>query len=145
MTGWHRRSLGDETGSGLVDSITGVTVFLSLLFLATHLVLNLYATSTVTAVAFDAARIVAAKGGGQAAEAQAEAQARRMLSRYQENGELHFEWNYPKASDAQIDRVELRVLAEHPTNLLAVVPMPYQRVDRTLVVRMERVRESPHE
>ncbi len=136
-----RSSAADEEGSGLVGSITGVTVFLGLLFLAVHLVLNLYATSTVTAVSFDAARIVAGQGGGPAAEAWAEAHARTMLDRYSSAGKLEFEWSYPNTDgDPEPDRVQLRVLAEHPTTLLAAMPMPYQHVDRTLVVRMERVR-----
>ncbi len=133
--------LPDEDGSGLVGSITGVTVFLSLLFLAVHLVLNLYATSTVTAVSFDAARLVAGKGGSPAAEAYAEGHARRMLDRYEEEGSLQFSWRYPNTDgDSEPDRVELRVVAMHPTNLLGNVSMPYQHIDRTLVVRMERVR-----
>lgn len=134
-------SPGDEEGSGLIGSITGVTVFLVLLFLAVHLVLNLYATSTVTAVGFDAARLVAGRGGGPDAEAYAEGQARHMLDRYASAGSLRFIWSYPDTDgDPEPDRVELRVIADHPTNLLAVVPMPYQHVDRTLAVRMERVR-----
>lgn len=132
--------VSQETGSGLVGSIAGVTVFLSLLFLAAHLVINLYATSTITAVAFDAARTAAANGGGPLAEARAETRARQMLSRYTKDGSLRFEWSYPKAKDADADRVALRVIARHPTRLLRAVPMPYQNVDRTLVVRMERLR-----
>ncbi len=136
----RRSTPADENGSGLVGSITGVTVFLSLLFLAVHLLLNLYATSTVTAVGFDAARIVAGKGGGPAAEASAEQHARQILNRYEDEGNLEFIWSYPNTEgDAKPDRVQLRVIAEHPTNLFANVSMPYQRIDRTFFVRMERV------
>ena len=57
-----------------------MTVFLTLLLFAVHLVLNLYATSVVTAVAFDAARVVAGSEGGRAAEVVAEREARAVLT-----------------------------------------------------------------
>ena len=54
----------DESGGVPISSLLGFAVFLGLLFLATQVLVHLYATSTVTAVAFDTARRAAADGGG---------------------------------------------------------------------------------
>lgn len=122
-----------ERGAGLVSTLGGVTMFLGLLLFAVHLVLNLYGTSTVTAVAFDAARIAAGSDGDEAA---AEAYARRLLGGYVERGALELDWS---ASDA--DHVRLRVVAEHPTaDLLPLLDLPFDVTDRTVVVRREAFR-----
>ena len=125
----------------MVSSIVGVTAFLVLLLFAVQLVLNLYATSTVTAAAFDGARIVAGAHGGATAEAEAEAHIRSLLSRYAAAGRLDLHWSY-RDTDAEPgpDVVALTVDADHPTRLLAVFPIPYQHVERTITVRMERLR-----
>lgn len=52
----------DESGGVPVSSLFGFAVFLGLLLLATQVLVHLYATSTVTAVAFDTARRAAADG-----------------------------------------------------------------------------------
>lgn len=52
-----------EAGSSPVTSVFGVAIFLGFLLLASQVLLHLYATSTITAVAFDAARRAAADGG----------------------------------------------------------------------------------
>ena len=128
-----------ENGTGLIGSLVGVTVFLSLLLFAVHLVLNLYATSVVTAVAFDAARVVAGSDGGRTAEVAAERHARGVLGRYDDAGDLDFAWRYLSTDgDGVPDVVELRVVAVHPTALLAHLDVPFQRVDRTVTVRLER-------
>ena len=112
-------------------------MFLVLLLFAVHLVLNLYATSVVTAVAFDAARVVAGASGD---EATAERQARALLDGY-DAADLSFEWRYTSVDgDAEPDVVELRVVARHPTTLLPSAVVPYREVDRTVRVRVERVR-----
>jgi hypothetical protein len=131
----------DEAGTGMVASVVGVTAFLCLLLFATQLVLNLYATSTVTAAAFDGARIVAGARGGPAAEAEAEAHIRSLLSRYAAPGRLDLHWSY-RDTDAEPgpDVVALEVDADHPTRLLAVFPIPYQHIERTITVRMEQLR-----
>ena len=66
----------------MVSALAGTTAFLVLLLFATQLLFNLYATSVVTAAAFDAARVVAGADGGPDRITGAEAQARRMLGRY---------------------------------------------------------------
>lgn len=67
---------GDEHGAGSVASVFGVAVFLGFLLVAAQLLIHLYATSTVTAVAFDSARRAAADGGDCAS---AESRARTAL------------------------------------------------------------------
>lgn len=127
--------LADETGTGLIGSLVGVTVFLVLLLFAVQLALNLYATSAVTSVAFDAAREVAGSDGGVASTDAAEARARALLDRFEAGGgHLEFQWN-----TGRDDAVVLRVVAERKP-LLANVSFPFQRVARTVTVRWERPR-----
>lgn len=127
--------MGDgEEGTGLLGSIVGVTVFLVLLLFAVQVALNLYATSAVTGVAFDAARIVAGADGGPGAVPAAEAHARGVLADLESGGgSLDFEWT---VSD---DVVVVRVRASRPP-LLAAVPFPFESVDRTVRVRREALR-----
>lgn len=132
---------GSEAGTGLLGSIVGVTVFLVLLLFAVHLVLNLYGTSVVTAAAFDAARLRAGGGGTVVSEGEAERHVHDLLDGYRADGRLELSWSYPDTDgDGAPDIVALRVVAEHPTDLLTRVDFPFQRVDRTVTVRMERVR-----
>lgn len=119
----------------------GVGAFLVLLLFATHLVLNLYAASTVTAIAFDAAREVAGSDGGPVAEAAAEARARALLGGIGRPGTLEFDWRYPSTDgDGEPDLVEVRVEARSPSRLLPAASLPFQTVERTVRVRLERLR-----
>ena len=56
--------LVDERGGGPISIWIGFLVFLVMLLFAVQVLFNLYATSVVTAVAYDAARRVAGGGGG---------------------------------------------------------------------------------
>lgn len=130
-----------EAGTGLIGSIVGVTVFLVLLLFAVHLVLNLYGTSIVTAAAFDAARLRAGGSGAAMSEAEAEVQLLELLDGYRDDGRLDLTWSYPDTDgDGEADAVALRVVAAHPTDLLAGLSFPFQHIDRTISVRMERLR-----
>jgi len=132
--------MDDEAGVGLVSTLAGVGAFLALLLFAVHLVLNLYATSVVNAVTFDAARVVSGSSGGRAAEVAAEGKARALLGRYDDEGDLAFTWRYPSTDgDAEPDSVELHVVATHPTRL-SPIDLPWSEVDRTVTVRLERLR-----
>jgi hypothetical protein len=51
-----------EDGSSAITTVFGVLIFLGFLMLATQVLVHLYATSTVSAVAFDTARRAAAQG-----------------------------------------------------------------------------------
>jgi hypothetical protein len=113
----------------------GVTVFIVLLLFAVQLSLNLYATSVVTTVTYDAARQVAGSDGGPLATRDAEARARDLLDRFESGGgSLRFRWDTTRD-----DVLVLEVVAERPA-LLANVRFPFQRVERTAVVRWERLR-----
>lgn len=125
--------MSEEGGAGLVGTLAGVTTFLALLFFAVHLLLNLYGASTVTAVAFDAARIAAGSDGDVGG---AQRYAEGLLSGYVERGALDLDF-----SGSDEDVVRLHVVAEHPTaELLPFVELPFDVTDRTVVVRRERVR-----
>ena len=135
MAAAGRDRLCDERGVGLVGSLVGVTVFLVLLLFAVQLALNLYATTAVSSIAFDAAREVAGSEGGPGSTVEAEARARRLLRRFEAGGgTLDFAWD-----TSRDDVVLLRVVAERPS-LLPNVSFPFQRVTRTVSVRWERDR-----
>ena len=134
------RSSSGETGAGAIGSLVGVTVFLALLLFAVHLVLNLYGSSVVTAVAFDSARLRAGSEGATASEEDSERHAHELLDGYGPD-RVRMTWTYPDTDgDGRPDAVSLRMVAEHPTDLLAGVRLPFQRLDRTVVVRLERLR-----
>jgi hypothetical protein len=119
-------SASSADGTGVVGTVVGGFVFLSFLFFAVQVVLGLYATSVVTAVAHDAAKTVAGADAGAGAEAQrsATAAARRALGRLGDDVELTWSW--------EGDDVVLRVRAPRPSVLGDVV--------RTVRVRVEAVR-----
>ena len=128
----------DERGVGVVGAIGGVTVFFALLLVSVQLLFNLYATTVVTAVAFDAARVVAGDDAGTAAEggrAVAEVSARRLLGRY--GRRVTFDWQ--QSDDAT---VVLRVRADNPTFVMRswAGSLGFDHIDRTVRVRVERVR-----
>ncbi len=111
-------------------------MFLGLLLFAVQALFNLYATSVVTAVAYDAARRVAVADGGTASIGAAEADARRALGRYGER--VTFDWS--GTDDGQV--VVLSVHARNPTRLLPALagPLAFDEIDRTVRVRVETFR-----
>jgi hypothetical protein len=128
---------GRDRGAGLIGTIGGVVVFLTLLTFAVQLLFNLYATSAVTAVAHDAARAAAGGLAGtdpEASIADAEADARAALGRYGER--LEFDW------DIDARRVQLTIGADHPRVAISAVAsvFGFNRVERTVEIRIEEVR-----
>lgn len=129
-------------GQGLVSSLAAVAVFLGFLFFAVHLVISLYATSTVTGQAYDAARRVAAAdidhsdpAAVASAQRRAEADLRGSLGDYAERIES-LDW-----SGSTADVVSLRVRAQNPSFLVfATAPLGVEQIDRTVKVRVEKVR-----
>lgn len=106
--------------------------------MAVQLLFNLYATTVVSAVAFDAARVVAGHEGGSdpgARQAVAEGAARRLLGRY--GRRVTFDW---QGSDD--DTVVLRVRANNPNLVVGswAGSLGFDHVDRTVRVRVERLR-----
>jgi hypothetical protein len=113
----------------------GFSVFLVMLLFAVQVLFNLYATSVVTAVSYDAARRVAGGDGGAEFITDAESQARSELGRYGDR--VTFDWS---ASGA--DEVVLHVRASNPHVLLPLLagPAAFDQIDRTIRVRVERFR-----
>lgn len=64
----------DQTGIGIISSVIGFLVFSCLLLVAVQVAFDLYARSTLGAVAADAARVVAGSDAGPTAVAMAEAE-----------------------------------------------------------------------
>lgn len=135
------RSVAEEGGAGLVSTTTGVTVFLLLLLFATQVLYNLYATSVVTAAAYDAARVVAgaaARGDTIEAERQAKAHFRQLLGRY---GTDHVQ--ILDFSESTADVVVLHVRSRNPNLLLGRAGRTaFGVIDRRVRVRVERFQES---
>lgn len=123
-----------ERGTGVISSIFGLLVVLVLLLFAVQVIYDLYATSAVTAAAYDAARVVAGSDGGAGATATAEARARDALGRY--GSRVSFAWS------VDADVVRLHVVARNPGFLPASLrrPLGVDAVDRTVRVRTERLR-----
>jgi hypothetical protein len=125
---------GDERGSGPLSAWFGFVVFLALLFVAVQILFNLYATSVVTSVSYDAARRVAAAHGDPAAVPAAESGARAALGRY--SPQVRFDWS------VDADMVVLRVRAHNPSVLMPATagPLAFADIDRTVRVRVEGFR-----
>jgi len=123
-----------EAGTGLIATVAGVTAFLVLLLLAVQVTYDLYATSAVSAAAYDAARVVAGADGGAAKVGEAEAGARRALGAYASRAT--FTWTLDG------EAVQLRVVAANPGFLPATLrrPLGIDTVDRTVRLRVERFR-----
>lgn len=124
----------DERGSGVLSAWFGLVVFFTLLLFAVQVLYNLYATSVVTSISYDAARRVATARGDPVAVGHAEADARAALGSYA--ARVTFTW----AVDSEA--VVLRVRADNPSFLLPAVagPLAFGELDRTLRVRVERFR-----
>lgn len=124
----------DERGGGVLSAWFGLVVFFALLLFAVQVLYNLYATSVVTSVSYDAARRVAAARGDPDAVARAEADARAALGSYASR--VTYGWT------VDADVVVLRVRARNPSFLLPAVagPVAFGEVDRTVRVRVERFR-----
>jgi hypothetical protein len=127
-----------ERGTALVGTLVGVLVFIVFLFAAVQLLLALYATSTVTAVATDAARSVASRRVDHtdpravaAAEREATAAARHSLGAF--GRRVRFDWTMDR------DTIRLRVRAEN--RRLSIPGFAaldgFTHVDRTVVLRLE--------
>lgn len=124
----------DERGGGVLSAWFGLVVFFALLLFAVQVLYNLYATSVVTSVSYDAARRVAAARGDPGAVGRAEAYARDALGSYA--ARVTFSWTVDG------EAVVLRVQARNPSFLLPAVagPLAFGELDRTVRVRVERFR-----
>lgn len=116
-----------------MSAIFGVAIFLGFLLFATQVLLHLYATSAVTAVAFDSARAVAASSG--ASRVQAEANARDLLGAY--GRDVRFQWAETP------DEVVLVVSGPTPAPLIEAVADlgSFSGIRREVRVRKEGFRD----
>lgn len=135
MVAHVRRRCRPEAGAGLIGVVGGLGAFLAFLLLACHVLVHLYATSVVTAAAFDAARIVSGSDGGPAAQADAIAHAQGLVGRWSDDVELTF-------TRVDEEQVVLRAQAQSP----ALLPRTLGRltevgvIDREVRVRRETFR-----
>ena len=102
---------GREEGAGLLSTAAGVVVFLVFLMFAVQLLFGLYSSSTVTAVANDAATRAASSDAPPLAVIEAEARA----SLGEVGRSASFEWDVDDADgDGVPDTVVLEVTARPP-------------------------------
>ena len=125
-TSTRSSATSSNAGTGVIGTVVGVTMFLTLLLFAVQVVLGLYATTVVTAAAYDAAKSVA--GADRPSPSSAVDVARRRIGALGDRAV--FTW----AIDD--DTVALTVRAPRPT----LLPLVSFDVVRTVRVRVESVR-----
>ncbi|HET6794758.1 MAG TPA: hypothetical protein VFH45_09965 [Acidimicrobiales bacterium] len=123
---------GGDAGTAVVGTLVGFLIFLTLLLLATQILVRLYATSALTSAATRAADAVASSPvpgtGVEAAEAQARAELGSFGARH-----TTFLWR-----EVDPQQVVLEVQGRSP-EFLPGLP-GWSRIDRTVTVRTERFR-----
>ena len=131
-------SVNRDRGAGLLSTSFGILFFLGFLFFAVQLLFNLYATSVVTSVTYDAARSVATSGHPATQDDldAATSRARSQLGNYAS----HVEFQWDVTSDPDV--VKLRVIATNPRFLGPVIDtfVGFDVIDRTVEVRVEEFR-----
>ncbi len=116
-----------------MSAFVGFAIFMTLLLFAVQVLVRLYATSTITATAFDAAREVATAPGDPSVEVpNAQASATQRLGRF---GASHTTFSWLEVDGQQ---VVLRVVATAPGFLPGMGSL--RHIDRTITVRRERFR-----
>lgn len=131
-----------DRGQSLIGTTAALVVFLTFLMFAVHLAVNLYANSTVTARAYDAATQVAGAdidhgdpGAVAAAMQAAEADLRTGLGGYSDRIR---ELDWTGTTD---DVVQLRLVVDNPSFLIfSAGGVGVETIDKTVRVRVERVR-----
>jgi hypothetical protein len=127
-----------DRGTGAISTAAGVLVFLIFLVGTVQLLFSLYASSTVTAVANDAAQRAAAAGAPPLSVI--EADARATLGRV--GDEASFTWSRDDADgDGADDTVVLRVIARPPRFVPPSIGdgIGLGAIDRTIRVRLEEL------
>ena len=134
-----RRRLAGHGGTGLIATFAAVIVFLAFLLFAVQLLVDLYATTSVTSAAFDGARMVAGSRTDHAdpralgaSRAAAEARMRAELGAFGRT--VHVDWS---GSDAQV--VQVRLVGDAPGFLWPGLDdvAGARHIDRTVRVRVE--------
>ena len=126
-----------DDGAGVLSTSFGVGVFLAFVLFAVQLLINLYAASVVTSVAYDAARRVAVAGTSppnEADERAAEDHARELLGRYGRTASFDWSHDDPAVVKLHVHVTNPRLLAVGLDQLVGL-----DVIDRTVLVRIERV------
>jgi hypothetical protein len=115
-----------DSGTGLVGTLVGFAVVITLLLFATQMLVRLYDTSSLTAAAERAAETVAQSGDPTGEIPSAEAQARGALGGFGER-RMTFHW-------LEVDGtvVVLQVRAESPAFIPG--PVSWREIERTVSV-----------
>jgi hypothetical protein len=127
-----------ERGAGLISTAAGVVVFLMFLLFAVQLLFSLYASSTISAVASDAAHRAAARGAPPLTVIEAE--ARSNLGRVGDAAD--FRWDTDDSDrDGNPDTLVLEVVATPPRFVPRSLggAMGIAEVRRTVRVRLEEL------
>lgn len=127
-----------ERGAGLLSTAAGVVVFLVFLLFAVQLLFGLYATSTVNAVANDAATRAASAPDTPLDAIEAEARA----NLGEVGADASFAWSTDDVDgDGEADTVVLEVIARPPRFIPASVggAIGVEEIRRTVRVRIEAV------
>lgn len=131
-------SASPDRAAGLLSTVAGVVVFLVFLLFAVQLLFGLYASSTVTAVANDAATRAASAGAP--ALSVIEAEARQSLGEV--GSSASFAWATEDADgDGEDDTVVLEVVAQPPRFIPASIggAIGFDEIRRVVRVRNETV------
>ena len=131
---------GPETGAGLVSTIAGLLVFLSLLLFATQTLIALYARSATTSVVYEGARLVAGARTPhdespipEEALSRAESTIRSQLGSF--GSRIELDW-----STTTWDTVVVMVRARPPSFLWdSLRGNGAPRIERTVRVRVEQM------
>ena len=134
-----RDRAAEQRGTGIVGTLFGVTAFLLFLMFAVQVLLGLYTTTVVTAATVDAASELAHRPDptDSASQQLVQAQAVSRLGPFARRpGQIAFAWD-----GTDDDTVVLTVHAHKMT----ILPPAFgrglgNRIDRTVRVRVERVR-----
>lgn len=119
-----------------MSAVAAVGVFLTFLFFAVQLSVNLYATSTVTGLTYDAARrVAAAPVNGQTVKTQqaAEDDLRASLGEYGKRIQT-IDWS---GSDTEVVRLHIEVTNPGFLFFGDLRPLGFDTIDRTIEVRRE--------
>jgi hypothetical protein len=127
-----------DRGAGLLGTSFGILFFVGFLFFAVQLLFNLYATSVVTSVAYDAARSVATADVQPATQRELDAaveHARTLLGAYRDRATFDWDISDPDVIRLHVRAVNPRLLAPPLDHLVG-----FDVIDRTVVVRVEEQR-----
>jgi hypothetical protein len=130
-----RRLHRGEDGVGPIATVFGVAIFLGFLMLATQVLVHLYASSTVSAVAFDVARRASADGAGCAG---APARAYQLLGTYGDPATV----SVTCAEDGEMRSVT--ITGPTPARMVDAfgAALGTDRIERTASVRIEQFRPA---